>query len=71
MLTGRFTCAGLAGSPFMVLRGEFNLFIKDKRTPDTTNLTYDFDMVSTRGEVIHFHGYKVVNRSVAFNPLQT
>ncbi|KIW32573.1 uncharacterized protein PV07_04103 [Cladophialophora immunda] len=71
MLTGTFTCAGLPGSPFMVLRGDFNLFNQDKRTPDTTNLTYDFDMISTRGEVIHFHGYKVVDRSIAFHPWQT
>lgn len=71
MLTGTFTCAGLPGSPFMVLRGDFNLFNKDKRTPDTTNLTYDFDMISTRGEVIHFHGYKIVDRSIAFRPWST
>lgn len=71
MLTGTFTCAGLPGSPFMVLRGEFNLFNQDKRTPDTTNLSYDFDMISTRGDVIHFHGYKLVDRSIAFKPWST
>ncbi|EHY60577.1 hypothetical protein ABEF92_002714 [Exophiala dermatitidis] len=71
MLTGTFTCAGLPGSPFMVLRGAFNLFNVDQRTPDTTNLTYDFDMVSTRGEIIHFHGYKIVDQSIAFKPWST
>ena len=71
MLTGTFTCAGLPGSPFMVLRGSFNLFTSDSRTPDTTNLNYDFDMISTRGEIVHFNGYKVVDLSLAFQPWQT
>jgi hypothetical protein len=70
-LTGTFTCGSLPGSPFMVLQGDFKLFNTDPRTPDTTNLTYDFDMVSTRGEVIHFNGYKIVDRSIAFSPLAT
>ena len=67
MLTGTFTCAGLEGSPFMILRGSFQLFNKDGRTPDTTNLSYDFDMISTHKETIHFKGYKVVDRSIAFD----
>ncbi len=57
MLTGTFTSGALPGSPFMVLRGDFSLFNKDPRTPDTTNLSYDFDMISTKGEEVHFHGY--------------
>ena len=52
----------------MVLRGGLQLFDQDFRSPDTTNLTYDFDMVSTSGEVIHFNGYKIVNSSAAFSP---
>ena len=71
MLTGTFTCAGIVGSPFMVLRGDFNLFNKDPRAPDTTNLTYNFDMISTRGEIIHFNGYKIVDRSIALQPWAT
>ncbi|KAK5676539.1 hypothetical protein LTS10_010840 [Elasticomyces elasticus] len=71
MLTGTFTCAGLPGSPFMVLRGSFNLFTTDSRTPDTTNLNYDFDMISTRGETVHFNGYKVVDSSITLQPGQT
>jgi hypothetical protein len=55
----------------MVLRGDFQLFNQDPRTPDTKNLTYDFDMISTRGEKIHFNGYKIVDPSVAFSPLAT
>jgi hypothetical protein len=70
MLTGSFSCAALPGGPFMINRGDFQLFNKDERAPDTQNLTYNFDMVSTAGEVIHFNGYKVVNTSVAFDPLQ-
>ena len=46
MLTGTFSCGALSKEPFMVLRGEFQLFSKDPRTPDTDNLVYDFDMVS-------------------------
>lgn len=71
MLTGTFTCAGLVGSPFVILRGGFQLFNKDARTPGTTNLTYDFDMISTHGETIHFNGYKVVDRSISFNLWKT
>src|SRR5438045_1697193 len=68
MLTGTFTTA-MSGAPFMVLRGDFQLFNKDVRTPDTKNLTYDFDMVGTDGQIVHFNGYKIVNDSAAFSPL--
>jgi choline dehydrogenase-like flavoprotein len=68
MLTGTFTCGGLPGSPFMVQQGDFHLFSKDQRAPSTRNLTYDFDMTSTGGIDYHFHGYKVVDSSVALGP---
>lgn len=71
MITGTFTCGSLPGSPFMVLRGKFQLFNDDPRAPDTKLLTYNFDMISTRGETVHFNGYKVVDSSVAFSPLET
>lgn len=64
MLTGSFNHGSLPASPYMVLRGAFKLFNADPRTPDTTNLTYDFDMVGTDGSVIHFHGFKVVRPSI-------
>jgi hypothetical protein len=67
-LTGTFSCAGLEG-PFMVLRGDFQLFNQDSRAPSTQNLTYNFDMVSPTGQQLHFNGYKVVNPSVAFDPI--
>ena len=68
LLTGTMTCRALSRDPFMVLRGNLQLFNQDFRSPDTTDLTYDFDMVSTTGEVIHFNGYKTVNESMAFSP---
>jgi choline dehydrogenase-like flavoprotein len=68
MLTGTFTCAGLPGSPFMVQRGNFHLFSTDQQAPGTRNLTYDFDMTSTDGQKFHFHGFKVVDSSVALGP---
>ena len=46
MLTGTFSCGSLSKDPFMVLRGEFQLFSRDPRTPDTDNLVYNFDMIS-------------------------
>lgn len=70
MLTGTFVCPTLPGSPFMVQRGEFNLFKLDRKAPGTRNLTYDFDMTGVNGELLHFHGYKVVDSSVALAPLQ-
>lgn len=68
MLTGTFTCAVLPGSPFMVKRGDFHLFSVDQQAPGTKNLTYDFDMTSTNGGKYHFHGFKVVDSSVALAP---
>ncbi|PSR78665.1 hypothetical protein BD289DRAFT_376422 [Coniella lustricola] len=70
MLTGTFICPTIPGSPFMVQRGKFNLFKVDLKAPGTRNLTYDFDMTGTNGELLHFHGYKVVDSSVALAPLQ-
>lgn len=69
LLTGTFVCPTIPGSPFMVQRGDFGLFILDHKAPGTRNLTYDFDMKGIDGEVRHFHGYKVVDSSVALAPL--
>jgi hypothetical protein len=69
LLTGTFVCPSIPGSPFMVQRGEFNLFILDHKAPGTRNLTYDFDMKGVNGKRLHFHGYKVVDSSVALAPL--
>jgi hypothetical protein len=70
MLTGTFTCAGLKGSPFLVQRGDFNLFRVDVNSPGTRNLVYEFDMISTEGQKYHFHGFKVVDSSVALGPIR-
>ncbi|RAL60884.1 hypothetical protein DID88_010209 [Monilinia fructigena] len=70
MLTGTFVCVSLPGSPFMVQRGDFQLFSVDHQAPGTRNLTYDFDMTSTDGKQLHFHGYKIVDSSVALGPLK-
>lgn len=70
MLTGTFVSPTLPGSPFMVQRGEFNLFKLNHKAPGTRNLTYDFDMKGVNGELLHFHGYKVVDSSVALAPWQ-
>lgn len=69
-LTGTFSCPTLEGSPFMVRRGNFNLFLVDTKAPGTRNLTYDFDMFGTNERKLHFHGYKVVDSSVALSPVQ-
>ncbi len=69
LLTGTFVCPTIPGSPFMVQRGAFNLFVLDHKAPGTRNLTYDFDMVGVDGKTLHFHGYKVVDSSVALSPL--
>ncbi|KAL2191376.1 FAD/NAD(P)-binding domain-containing protein [Thermothelomyces heterothallicus CBS 203.75] len=70
MLTGTFVCPAIPGSPFMVQRGEFNLFILNNKAPGTRNLTYDFDMTGVDGRRLHFHGYKVVDSSVALAPFE-
>ncbi|KAL5350902.1 hypothetical protein ACLOAV_004475 [Pseudogymnoascus australis] len=69
VLTGTFACSGLKG-PFMVLRGDFQLFNQDPREPNCQNLTYNFDLISPSGQKLRFNGYKVVNPSVAFHPLE-
>lgn len=53
----------------MVHRGDFQLFNQDPREPSTQNLTYNFKMISPGGEKLHFNGYKIVNPSIAFDPL--
>lgn len=70
MLTGTFVCPAIPGSPFMVQRGEFNLFVLNNKAPGTRNLTYDFDMTGIDGRMLHFHGYKVVDSSVALAPFE-
>ncbi|KAL1897428.1 hypothetical protein Sste5346_004165 [Sporothrix stenoceras] len=70
MLTGTVVCPTLPGSPFMVQRGAFNLFTMDHQAPGTRNMTYDFDLRGTDGHTLHFHGYKVIDSSVALAPLQ-
>ncbi|ERS98737.1 hypothetical protein HMPREF1624_05525 [Sporothrix schenckii ATCC 58251] len=70
MLTGTFVCPTLPGSPFMVQRGAFSLFVMEHQAPGTRNMTYDFDLRGTDGHTLHFHGYKVVDSSVALAPLQ-
>ena len=55
----------------MVLRGDFGLFTQDASAPNQTNLTYDFDMIGTNGDIIHFNAKKKVNPSVAFSPVKT
>jgi hypothetical protein len=69
LLTGSFVCPTIPGSPFMVQRGEFNLFMVDHKAPGTKNLTYDFEMTGIGGQKLHFHGYKVVDSSVALAPI--
>ena len=68
-LTGTFTSGALDESPYMVIGGNFQLFTIDDRTPDTKNLVYDFDMRGTDGRIIHFHGYKTLDDTAAFNIL--
>ncbi|SPN98942.1 related to cholesterol oxidase precursor [Cephalotrichum gorgonifer] len=68
VLTGTFVCPGLRGSPFTVRRGEFNLLVKDGDVQGTRKMRYDFDMRGGDGELLHFHGYKTIDSSVAFSP---
>ncbi|KAI0124211.1 glucose-methanol-choline oxidoreductase [Xylariales sp. AK1849] len=70
MLTGTFSCPTIPGSPFMVQRGDFNLFRQYLDAPGTRNLVYDFFMRGVDGKLLHFRGYKVVNSSVALAPIQ-
>ena len=71
MITGTFSCAALSKDPFLVLRGKFQLFNKDPETPDTENLSYNFDMISTSGEVYKFSGKKRVDPSISLSPGRT
>ncbi|CAK7201000.1 hypothetical protein SEUCBS139899_003701 [Sporothrix eucalyptigena] len=70
LLTGTFVCPTLPGSPFLVQRGIFGLFVTDTQAPGTRNMTYDFDLRGVDGTTLHFSGYKVVDASVALAPLQ-
>lgn len=67
VLTGTFVCPTLEGSPFMVQRGSFNLFVVDEEAPSTRHMRYDFDMRGADRSLLHFHGYKVVDAAVALS----
>jgi len=67
MLTGTFTCGALSKDPFLVLQGKFQVFNDDPRTPDTRNLSYDFDLISTTGEILRFNGRKIVDPSATLS----
>lgn len=68
-LTGTFTSSSLGGS-FIVHQGTFQLFSRDPREPETTNLVYKFVMTSPSGRKLQFQGYKVVNAGSFLNPLE-
>jgi hypothetical protein len=67
MLTGSFSWGALSNDPFLVLRGKFQLFNDDPRTPTTQNMSYNFNMISITGEVYRFDGRKIIDPSVAFS----
>ena len=67
MLTGTFTSGALPQSPYMVTGGNFQLFNDDPETPETKNLTYDFNMVGTDGSHLHFHGKKIIDDTATFS----
>jgi hypothetical protein len=69
MLTGTFSCGALSRDPFLVLRGEFQLFSNDARSPDTKNLVYDFDMISVLR--LGFHTNQDIGRDCAFQWIQS
>jgi hypothetical protein len=68
-ITGTFTSPLLSPDPLLIHRGCIRLFAHDPRTPNTKKFTYDFSMLTTSGETIHFHGTKIVNPSISFSPL--
>ena len=69
MLTGTFSCSGLKGSPFLIQRGNFNLFSENRSVSGTKNLKYSFKMTGIDKEQYLFKGHKTVNSGVALNPL--
>lgn len=71
MITGSFSCAALSKDPFLVLRGKFELFNDDPQTPDTQSQSYDFNMISTSGEIYHLTGRTIVDPSVSLSPTRT
>ncbi|KAL5611619.1 hypothetical protein BROUX41_000796 [Berkeleyomyces rouxiae] len=70
IMTGTVACPTLPGSPFMVQRGDFQLLSVDPKRPNTLNLVYDFDMWGTDRQMLHFHGYKILDPSVELSPIR-
>ena len=52
-------------------KSDSSTMIDDPRTPDSKNISYDFDMLSTDGEMFHFNGYQVIDPSIALRPWGT
>ncbi|KAL7948027.1 hypothetical protein V8C42DRAFT_272577 [Trichoderma barbatum] len=70
LLTGTFVCPTIEGSPFMILRGDLELFQKNHKATGTSRLTYDCDMVGNNGRRLRLRGYKIIDSSVSLSPLQ-
>ncbi|UNI18457.1 hypothetical protein JDV02_004725 [Purpureocillium takamizusanense] len=70
IMTGTFSCPGLAGSPFTILRSRFGTFEPNDDMTGTGKLVYEFDMNGVNGERLHFHGYKVTDPSIILRPSQ-
>ena len=66
--TGTFSCGSLPASPYLILRGRILLFASNPLRTETNNLIYDFDMKGIDGSIVHFHGFKIIDSSVALNP---
>jgi hypothetical protein len=54
----------------MVYRGRFRFFNTNLQTTNTKNITYEFHMTGINDEIYHFHGFKIIDSSVTFNPLE-
>ncbi|GAO15365.1 hypothetical protein UVI_02010290 [Ustilaginoidea virens] len=69
-INGTFVCASLPGSPFMIRRGDLQIFQPAEAPPETSRFVYDFDMAGTDGRLVRFYGYKTVDASTSFSPVR-
>ncbi|OAA57238.1 Fumarate reductase/succinate dehydrogenase flavoprotein [Cordyceps fumosorosea ARSEF 2679] len=67
-MSGMLVCPTITGSPFMVHGGTVELFRPDPETCGTRKIVYDSPMTGINGRELQFHGFKILDSSVSFNP---
>jgi hypothetical protein len=68
---GELSCGALSPDPLLVINGSVSFFTIDEDVSDARNLVYRLNLMSTKGELYNFHGYKRVDPGITLSVLRT